>query len=93
MAETTNDMHSNGRWLIPNQNVALYSIVRPNLQSRETKLSGANGERKKSHTFFLFSADREQDWQPYPIDLYSATYIIIDDHTTLQLDELILCAA
>ena len=27
---------------------------------------------------FPCSADHEQDWQPYPVDLYSA---ICDDHT------------
>ena len=44
--------------------------------SRETKFSGANGDREK----FVFprSADHEQDWQPYPVDPYSA---IRDDHT------------
>ena len=31
---------------------------------------------------FPCSADHEQDWQPYPIDPYSAIYIYIcDDHT------------
>ena len=28
--------------------------------------------------FFPCSADNAQDWQPYPVDLYSAIY---DDHT------------
>ena len=29
--------------------------------------------------YFPCSADHEQDWQPYPVDPYSA--IICDDHT------------
>ena len=43
--------------------------------SRETKISGAYGDRR----IFIFpcSADHEQDWQPYPVDPYSA--IICDD--------------
>ena len=34
--------------------------------SRETKFSGANGDKE----YFIFPvqlADREQDWQPYPV--------------------------
>ena len=42
--------------------------------SRETKFSGANGDEE----FFPCSADHEHDWQPYPVDLYSA---ICYDHT------------
>ena len=37
--------------------------------SRETKFSGANGDRE----YFIFPvqlADHEQDWQPYPVDSY-----------------------
>ena len=30
---------------------------------------------------FPCSADDEQDWQPYPVDLYSA---ICDDHTYIR---------
>ena len=41
----------------------------PNL-SRETKFSGANGDRQKNN--FPCSADHEQDWQPYTVDPYSA---------------------
>ena len=39
-------------------------MERPN-PSRETTFSGANGD-------IPGSADHEQDWQPYPVDLYSA---------------------
>ena len=46
---------------------------RPNL-SRETKFSGANGDKK----MFPSSADHEEDWQYYVVELYSA---ICDDHT------------
>ena len=44
--------------------------ARPNL-SRETKISGANGDREK----FIFpdgSVDHEQNGQPYPVDPNSA---------------------
>ena len=34
-------------------------------------------ERGQENTHFSFSADHEQDWQPYPVDPYS---IIRDDH-------------
>ena len=37
--------------------------------SRETKFSGANKARENMS--FSCSADHEQDWQPYPVDLYS----------------------
>ena len=53
-------------------------MERPN-PSRETKFSGANGDRE----VFIFPclADHEQDWQPYPVDLYSG---ICEDHTYMQ---------
>ena len=35
--------------------------------SRETKISGANGDQD---FFFPFSADHENDWQPCPVDPY-----------------------
>ena len=39
--------------------------------SRETKVSGeTNGDREI--IIFSCSADHEQDWQPYPVYLYSA---------------------
>ena len=42
-----------------------------------TKISGANED---SEIFFCpCSADHEEDWQPYPVDPYSA--IICDEHT------------
>ena len=34
--------------------------------------------RAQGNIYFPCSADHEQDWQPYPVDLYSAT---CDDHT------------
>ena len=34
--------------------------------------------RGQGNINFPFSADHEQDWQPYPVDPYSA---ICDDHT------------
>ena len=33
--------------------------------------------RGQGNIHFLCSADHEQDWQPYPVDLYSA---MCDDH-------------
>ena len=47
--------------------------------SRETKFPGTYGDR--GTLFFPCSADHEQDWQPYPVDPYSA---ICDDHTSLS---------
>ena len=37
--------------------------------------------REQGDVHFPFSADHEQDWQPYPIDPYSA---ICDDHTYIH---------
>ena len=34
-------------------------------------------ERGQGNIHFSFSTDHEQDWQPYPADVYSA---ICDDH-------------
>ena len=38
-------------------------------------------ERRQGNIHFSCSADHEQDWQPYPVDPYSA--IICDDHTDI----------
>ena len=38
-------------------------------------------ERGNGNTNFPCSADHEQDWQPYPVDPYSA---ICDDHTYMH---------
>ena len=37
-------------------------------RSRETKFSGANGDREEI-IFPAQLADHEQDWQPYPVDM------------------------
>ena len=37
--------------------------------------------RAQGNIYFPCSADHEQDWQPYPVDPYSA---ICDDHTYIQ---------
>ena len=37
--------------------------------------------RAQGNTHFPCSADHEQDWQPYPVDPYSA---ICDDHTDCE---------
>ena len=52
--------------------------TRPNSQART-----GTGEKKKS-----CSADHEQDWQPYPVDPYSAE---IADHTCTSLREMDPC--
>ena len=48
--------------------------------SRETKFSGTHGDKG---IFLPCSADHEQDWQPYPVDTYSA---ICDDHTYIHAE-------
>ena len=40
-------------------------------------------ERGQGNTHFPYLADHEQDWQPYPIDLYSAI-CDDDDHTIIH---------
>ena len=37
--------------------------------------------RRQGNIYFPCSADHEQDWQPYPVDPYSA---ICDDHTYIH---------
>ena len=46
--------------------------------SRDQILRHARGQENFN---FPCSADHEQDWQPYPVDPYSA---ICDDHTYIQ---------
>ena len=46
--------------------------------SRDQILRHARGQ---GNIHFPCSADHEQDWQPYPVDLYSA---ICDDHTCIH---------
>ena len=52
--------------------------------SRDQILRHARGQ---GNIIFPCSADHEQDWQPYPVDLYSA---ICDDHTVLISSNLAL---
>ena len=47
--------------------------------SRDQTLSHARGQ---GNINFPCSADHEQDWQPYPVDPYSA---ICDDHTYIYI--------
>ena len=47
--------------------------------SRETKFSGSNEDREK------YSADHEQDWQRYPLDLYLRTKIFLWAGTLLRM--------
>ena len=46
--------------------------------SRDQTLRHARGQ---GNIHFPCSADHEQDWQPYPVDPYSAIY---DDHTDIH---------
>ena len=46
--------------------------------SRDQILRRVRGQR---NIHFPYSADHEQDWQPYPVDPYSA---ISDDHTYIH---------
>ena len=48
--------------------------------SRDQILRHARGQENVT---FPCSADHEQDWQPYPVDPYSA---ICDDHTYIQCE-------
>ena len=52
--------------------------------SREQILKHARG---RGNIHFPCSADHEQDWQPYPVDPYSA---ICDDHTYIHTYRIIL---
>ena len=52
--------------------------------SRDPILRHARGQ---GHVHFPCSADHEQDWQPYPVDPYSAR---CDDHTPYILSYLII---
>ena len=47
--------------------------------SRDQILRHARGQ---GNVHFPCSADHEQDWQPYPVDPYSA---ICDDHTYIHI--------
>ena len=38
-------------------------------------------ERGQGNIYFFCSSDHEEDWQPYPVDPYSA---ICDDHTYIR---------
>ena len=49
------------------------------LVSRDQILRHARGQ---GNIHFPCSADHEQDWQPYPVDPYSA---ICDDHTCIHI--------
>ena len=44
--------------------------------SRDQILRHARGQ---GNIHFPCSADHEQDWQPYPVDPYSAIYVVVDD--------------
>ena len=52
--------------------------------SRDQILRHERGQEKKH---FPCSADHEQDWQPYPVDLYSCLCVTIH---TIKLNPMIL---
>ena len=68
----------------PEYGVEYHRLTRTELPnpSRETKFSDANGDRRNIH--FSCSADREQDWQPYPVDPYSC---YMCDYTYIRLSK------
>ena len=41
---------------------------------------GVENERGQGNVHFPCSADHEQDWQPYPVDPYSAESQVLDIH-------------
>ena len=49
--------------------------------SRDQILRHARGQ---GNIHFPCSADHEQDWQPYPVDLYSAIYVMVI-HTHIHI--------
>ena len=51
------------------------------LYQRRNLLNILRRERGQGNFHFLCSADHEQDWQPYPVDPYSA---ICDDPTYIH---------
>ena len=53
--------------------------------SRDQIIRHARGQ---GNVHFPCSADHEQDWQPYPVDPYSA---ICDDHTYIHTYTLVAC--
>ena len=46
-------------------------------------------ERGQGNIYFSCSADHVQDWQPYPVGLYSSCYMC--DHTYIHTFEDMLC--
>ena len=67
----------NGRisWIVASRFDYYYTEFlyrRPNLYSRDQIL---RRERRQGKVMFLYLADHEQDWQPYPVDPYSAIVI------------------
>ena len=50
------------------------------LVSRDQILRHVRGQ---GNVRFFYSSDHEPDWQPYPVDPYSA--VVCDDHTYIQI--------
>ena len=54
--------------------------------SRETKFSGANGDKE----YFIFPvqlADREQDWPPCPVVMTIHINIVLHTHTAVVVEK------
>ena len=49
--------------------------------SRDQILRHARGQ---GNIYFLCSADHPQDWRPYPVDPYSATWMTIHTYTYIH---------
>ena len=68
-------------------NIPLSPCVPENLVSRDGTAEPVSRDqilrhaRGQGNVHFPCSADHEQDWQPYPVDPYSA---ICDDHTYIH---------
>ena len=52
--------------------------------SRDQILRHARGQ---GNVHFPCSADHEQDWQPYPVDPYSAISYVMTIHTYIHIHE------
>ena len=57
--------------------------------SRETKLSGANGDGEKK--YFPCSADHKQDWEPYSVDPYRTLLKVLTIHITRPTSRRVVC--
>ena len=71
---TSNELDVQNEW---EENTHTHTLAFSVVRTCVYKFSGTHGDRG---IFFPYSADHEQDWQPYPVDPYSA---ICDDYNTV----------